>query len=158
MKNLDLTGLPNNILLAAQQRNLSTDGFEHAGRILYENGISIALETFQNAQSTADPQTLILVELTYLQQDLKFCDEADASTRSNLTQAIQSFEDALRCLKIVEGSPLYRAVDASYPTASVYNSDILNFRKYTIIVYTNFYHAKHRFQLAALNHTYYYIR
>ena len=58
------------------------------GRLLYENGISLALDAFKNAQDSADPETLILVELTYLQQELQFCNENDAITRNRLAQAI----------------------------------------------------------------------
>jgi len=64
MQNLDLTGLLNSIILSAidideGRRFLATDGLEHDGRLVYENGISIALETFQIAQATVDPQTLM---------------------------------------------------------------------------------------------------
>jgi hypothetical protein len=70
---MDLAGLLNNILFGASnidkgRRQISTDGLEHAGRLFYEYGISIALDTFKNAQTSADPQTMILVELTFLQQ------------------------------------------------------------------------------------------
>jgi hypothetical protein len=63
---------------------------------------------------------MILVELAFLKQELQFCDETDAITRNSLTQAIQSFDDALRCLKIVEDSALYRGAEATYPTALKY--------------------------------------
>jgi len=122
---MDLTGLIGNILLSAfnidkGRKNLSTDGLEHIGRLYYEDGISLALTTFKNAQDSADPQTMILIELTYLQQELHFCNETDTITRSSLTQAIQSFEDALRSLKIVEDSALYKGAEATYPTAPKY--------------------------------------
>ena len=120
---MDLTGLLNSIILGAVdiddgRRNLSTDGFEHAGRLLYENGISVALETFKKAKVSADPQTMILIEMTYLQQELQFCDENDTITHSSLTQAIQSFADSLRALKTVEDSTLYKAAETTYSTAS----------------------------------------
>jgi hypothetical protein len=122
---MDLVGLLNSILLGASnidngRKNLATDGFEHSGRLLYEYGISTALDTFKNAQVSADPQTMILVELTFLQQEFQFCNQADTTTLSSLTKGIQSFEDALRSLKIVENSTLYRGAEATYPTASEY--------------------------------------
>jgi hypothetical protein len=122
---MDLAGLLNSTLLGASnidngRKNLATDGFEHSGRLLYEYGISTALDTFKNAQASADPKTMILVELTFLQQEFQFCDESDTITRSSLTQAVQSFEDSLRSLKIVENSTLYRGAEATYPTASKY--------------------------------------
>jgi len=117
---LDQTGLVAKIFLGAAniyegRKNLSTDGFEHEGRIFYEKGIAISLDTFKKAQVTADPQTMILIELTFIQQELQFCDEADTSTHSSLIQAIQSFEDALRCLKTVEVSSHYKYAETTYP-------------------------------------------
>ena len=122
---MDPTGLLNDVYSAADsidkgREYLATDGREHAGRLLYEDGISTAMTAFKSAQASADPQTMVLVELTYLRQELQFCDEADTITHSSLTQAIQSFEDALRSLKVVEDSTLYRGAEATYPTASKY--------------------------------------
>jgi len=122
---MDQTGLITNIFLCAStidkgRKNLTTKGFEPAGRILYEDGIALALDTFRSTQATTDPQIMILVELTFLQQDLQFCDEADTITRNSLRLAIQSFEDALRTLKVVEDGTLYKAAEATYPTADKY--------------------------------------
>jgi hypothetical protein len=63
---------------------------------------------------------MIWVEMVFLQQEFQFCEDTDTSTRSSLTQAIQSFEDALRSLKTVEDSILYHAAETTYPTASKY--------------------------------------
>jgi hypothetical protein len=124
-QNMELTGLLANIISGADdiykgRKNFTINGSEHAGRLYYEAGISTALDTFKSAQISADPQTMILIELTFLQQELQFCNEADTITRSSLTQAIQSFEDALRSLKIVEDSTLYKGAEAAYPTAPKY--------------------------------------
>jgi hypothetical protein len=125
MWNMDLTGLVNNIVIGASdidkgRKNIATDGLEHAGRLFYERGILTALDVFKNAQISTDPQTMILVELTFLQQEFQFCNDTDTITRSSLTQAIQSFEDALRSLKTVEDSILYKAAETTYPTAPKY--------------------------------------
>ena len=122
---MDLTGSLNDILSGASnidigRKNLATNGLEHSGRISYEDGISTVMDVFKEAQTSADPQAMILIERTFLQQELQFCDEADAITHSSLTQAIQSFEDALRCLDIVEDSQKYRNAEATYPTAPKY--------------------------------------
>jgi len=122
---MDPAGLINNILLAALnidkgRKFYAIDGLEHTGRVFYEEGISTALEIFTNAQDSADPQTMILIELSFLRQELQFCDEADINTRSSLTQAIQGFEDSLRSLITVENSKLYKAAETTYPTTSKY--------------------------------------
>ena len=125
MSCMDPAGLLDNIILAADnidkgRKYLTTDGLEHAGRLSYEDGISIAHDTFAKAQASADPQTMILIELAFLQQELQFCDESDTITRSSLTQAIQSFLDALRSLKIVGDSLLYKAAEATYLSSAKY--------------------------------------
>ncbi|MCL2319438.1 MAG: hypothetical protein FWC45_05080 [Treponema sp.] len=122
---MDPAGLLNSILSAAAsidkgRRYLAADSFEHVGRLSYEYGISLALTTFKKAQGSVDPQIMILIELTYLQQDLQFCDENDSFTRSSLTQAIQSFEDALRSLVTVENRALYKAAETTYPKTTKY--------------------------------------
>ncbi|MDR1047627.1 MAG: hypothetical protein LBL64_07615 [Treponema sp.] len=93
------------------RKGLATDGEEHAGRIHYEEGISGSLTSFREAQDSADPQILVLAELIFLQQEFQFCDEADSVTRSSLTQAIQSFEDALRSLEVLGKPAVYREAE-----------------------------------------------
>jgi hypothetical protein len=113
-------GLVNRIHAAAfsidfGRKGFATRGKEQEGRISYEKGIAEALAAFKEAQATADPQTIILVEYTFLIQELQFCDKSDKDSFTSLTQAIQSFDDAFRVLKIVEDSTLYHAVEEAIP-------------------------------------------
>jgi hypothetical protein len=123
---MDLVSFLNNLVSQANdidmgRKGVATDGEEHEGRIAYQNGISGALAAFQQAQTTADPQTLIVAEYTFLQQELRFCNEADTDTKSSLTQAIQSFNDALRCLEAVEEPSTYKSsAEKTHPTAPKY--------------------------------------
>jgi hypothetical protein len=55
------------------------------------------------------------VEEVFLQQELNFCNEADTDTKSSLALAVQSFEDALRCLKTVEHPTGYRFAETAFP-------------------------------------------
>jgi hypothetical protein len=117
---LDLTGLVDKIYTAASaidfgRKGFATRGKAEEGRLSYERGISVALSTFRDAQSTNDPQVIILVEYTFLNQELLFCDKNDTDSISSLTQAIQSFDDAFLVLKIVEDTTLYKAVNQSFP-------------------------------------------
>ncbi len=64
------TGLINNIYIAAAAIDYGRKGFAirgkaEEGRISYEDGISLAMTSFQEAQATADPQTIILSEYTF---------------------------------------------------------------------------------------------
>jgi len=122
---MDLTGFLGEITRFSNsidigRRGLATDGGEREGRIFFERGIAGSLELFQQAHESANPQVILLSELIFLQQELQFCHETDTITQSSLTQAIQSFEDALRCLKVIENSSEYQSAEATYPTASKY--------------------------------------
>ena len=85
---MDPTGLVNDIIsgtldIDKGRKYLATDGLEHTGRLLYESGISTTHDAFKAAQSSADPQIMILIEQTYLKQELQFCDETDTITLPN---------------------------------------------------------------------------
>ncbi|GHV43659.1 hypothetical protein AGMMS49546_25910 [Spirochaetia bacterium] len=80
---MDLTGFLDSIVdyvdeIGMGRKGLATDSEEHAGRIHYERGISGASNAFHEAQNSADPQIIVLSELVFLQQELQFCNEADA--------------------------------------------------------------------------------
>jgi len=66
-QNLAKTGLLRSIADAALaidsgRKGFATRGKEQEGRIFYEKGIAEAMSAFKEAQATADPQTIILVE------------------------------------------------------------------------------------------------
>jgi len=119
---LDITGLILSIYEAtinidSGRKGFATRGKAEAGRMAYERGISAALFAFRDAQSTTDPQAIVLVEYTFLNQELQFCGETDKDTLSSLTQAIQSFKDALLALKAVEET-CYKIAEHIYPHSS----------------------------------------
>jgi len=60
------------------------------------------MTAFKEAQTTADPQIIILTEYTFLTHELQFCEKSDKDTLNSLTQATQSFDDAFLTLKTVE--------------------------------------------------------
>jgi len=117
---LDTTGLVSKVYSAAfaidfGRKGFATRGKAEEGRISYETGISAALSAFRDAQSTVDPQAIILIEYTFLNQELQFCDETDKDSLSSLKKAIQSFDDAFLVLDIVEHKDLYHSVENSHP-------------------------------------------
>jgi hypothetical protein len=117
---LELTGLVDNINAAALaidfgRKGFATRGKAEEGRISYEEGIDTAMSAFQEAQATADPQTIILAEYTFLSQELEFCEETDKDSLSSLTLAIQSFDDAFLALEVVKDKTLYQGVDKAIP-------------------------------------------
>jgi hypothetical protein len=118
---LDRTGLLNDVLTSALRIDEGRKGFavpgkERQGRISYEDGIMRAMSAFQEAQRSADPQTLILAEVYFLTQELEFCAKDDTGTRNSLTYAIQAFRDALRSLEVAEDAVGYKIAEKTYPT------------------------------------------
>jgi hypothetical protein len=116
---LGTTGLVNSIITATAGIDSGRKGFaiigkEREGRISYETGIAEALSAFKEAQTTADPQTIILAEYTFLTQELQFCEKSDKDSITSLTRAIRFFDDAFLALKAVEKGG-YQAVEESIP-------------------------------------------
>ena len=124
-------GLINNIYDAAAFIDIGRKGFAikgkaDDGRISFENGISLALSSFQEAQTIADPQILILAEYTFLSQELQLCERSDNDTLNSLNKAVHSFNDAFLALEAVEESG-YKTAEKTYPHSSDYR--IKNFPK-----------------------------
>jgi hypothetical protein len=95
------------------------DGKEREGRIHYERGIAGSMACFQEARLSADCRTIVLTEMAFLEQERQFCGETDTAVRGSLTQAIESFEDALQSLDAVE-DPGYVIADKTYPRRREY--------------------------------------
>ena len=99
----------------AGRKGFATKGKAEEGRISYEKGIDEAMTAFQEAAATADPQTIILGEYTFLTQELEFCEKSDKASINSLSQALKSFDDAFIVLSIVDDSAQYQAAEKSYP-------------------------------------------
>jgi hypothetical protein len=117
---LDTIGLVSSIADAALsidfgRKGFATRGKAEEGRISYEKGIAEALATFKEAQTTADPQTIILAEYTFLTQELQFCDKSDKDSITSITKAIQFFDDAFLVLSVVENSTAYQVIEKAFP-------------------------------------------
>jgi len=121
---LDLAGLVDSIIFATAsidygRKGFATRGKEQEGRINYEDGIAKALTAFGQAQASADPQTIILAEYTFIAQELQFCEKTDIDSLSSLNKAIQDFEDAFLALQAVE-EPGYKTAEKTYPHSGKY--------------------------------------
>ena len=118
--NLEKIGLVNKIYAAAAAIDFGRKAYAIRGkaeesRIAFEAGISEAMTAFKEAQATADPETIILAEYTFLVQELQFCHENDTASRTSLNTAIQFFDDAFTAIKIVEAKNQYQIAEKTYP-------------------------------------------
>ena len=117
---MDLIGFVSSISEAAAnidagRKGFATRGKAEEGRISYETGIADAMTTFQKTETTADPQTIILTEYTFLTLELEFCQKTDKASINSLTQALKSFDDAFIVLGIVDDSAQYQTVEKAFP-------------------------------------------
>jgi hypothetical protein len=122
---MDLIGLVNNTIKSVTQidkgrKGLRTDGQEHEGRLYFEEGIASASNTFSQALSTGDPQVILATEEAFIEQELKYCSDDDIYSRSSLTQALQSFEDAFLCFESVVDQTGYKAAEKTWPHTPKY--------------------------------------
>jgi len=117
---LDLIGLLASIFEATTNIDLGRKGFatkgkEQEGRVFYEKGITEAMTAFLEAHVSGDPETVILVEYTFISQELQFCDKADRDAFGSLAQAIRNFDDAFFCLEAVGDIVGYKVADKTWP-------------------------------------------
>lgn len=119
---MDRIGLINRIfesvtVIDTGRKWLVTKGLEGKGRVNYFDGLNDALNAFKDAKMIAptDLAALIISELTFITQELQFCDPLDNETLNSLKQAIQSFDDALLALDVVENADDYRIADKTHP-------------------------------------------
>ena len=117
---MDQIGLVDSIVKAAIYIDAGRKGFairgkEQEGRISFKEGIASASSTFQKANASTDPQILILVEYTFIFQELQLCDGSDKDAIGSLTQAKQNFDDAFLAIEVVENSVVYKEADKLFP-------------------------------------------
>lgn len=115
------------ISIYAGRKGWATKGKEPEGRVTFEYGITKASYAFKEAETSADPQTLILAEYTFICQELELCSETDKETLSSLSKAKQDFDDAFLALQVVENSSGYKEAEKTYPHRDDYR--IKNFPK-----------------------------
>ena len=122
---MDLAGLIDSIITAtvridSGRKGFATRGKEQEGRIFYEDGIALAMSAFKEAQATADPETILLAEYTFITQELEFCEKSDKAAISSLTRAIRFFDDAFLALEAVGNKTQYQGVEKAIPHDSEY--------------------------------------
>jgi len=124
-QSLEIIGLIDSINKAAISIDLGRKGFAikgkaEEGRINYEKGIATAMTAFKEAQASADPQTILLVEYTFIAQELQFCEKSDKAAISSLSRGIRFFDDAFLALEMVKDKVLYQCADKVIPHDSEY--------------------------------------
>jgi len=117
---LERTGLVDSIIFATTgidsgRKGFATKGKAEEGRISFEKGIALAMTAFQEAQISADPQTLILAEYTFITQEFMLCEKSDKDSINSLKKAIQFFDDAFLAMQAVEDKQQYQGAEKTTP-------------------------------------------
>jgi hypothetical protein len=115
---LDRTGYLNNIntgviWIYKGRDGLDTDGGEREGRISFQTGLALALDTFKKVQIQVneDLELLILAEYAFLSQELQFCASVDTNAITSLTKAIQEFDEAFLALGVLQNTEVYKSLE-----------------------------------------------
>jgi hypothetical protein len=98
------------------RKGLATEGAAEEGRISFTKGLLSVLAIFKEVYTnvTCDIETLILVELAYLTEELQYCNPTEKDVFASMTAGIIAFKDALRVLKTVQDAAAYKNVETSY--------------------------------------------
>jgi len=120
-----MAGLVDSIIFATSSIDSGRKGFaiigkEREGRINYEKGIAVAMTAFKEAQATADPETILLAEYTFITQELQFCEKTDKLAIKSLSRAIRFFDDAFLALEAVGNKTQYQGVEKAIPHDKYY--------------------------------------
>lgn len=120
---MDRTGLIGKIhagvtMIYRGRQWLNTEGLEGEGRVSYQDGLTLGIEAFLEAQSGAakDLHTLFVVEYTFLIQEFELCDLRDTKARISLKKAIQEFDEAFLALEVLQNKEIYKFVEKTYST------------------------------------------
>jgi hypothetical protein len=106
--------------IATGRIELRTKGKAEAGRINFHKGIRLALELFREVLASRDLFLMLLAEFTYLSLEYEGSRPEEKEARASYEAALQDFEDAFPCLKLLDSSEVYRSVALSYPHRAKY--------------------------------------
>jgi hypothetical protein len=122
---LDPAGLTDRIFdaverIATGRVELRTQGKTEKGRINFHDGIGLAMEIFTEAEASRDSYLMLLAEYVYIGQELAGSRPEEKEARSSCEAAMQDFDDAFNCLKLVDTSAAYQNVELSHPHRAKY--------------------------------------
>jgi hypothetical protein len=106
--------------IASGRVDVRTEGKAERGRIDFHDGIRLAMEIFTEVQASRDSYLMLLAEYVYIGQELAGSRPEEKEARSSCEAAMQDFDDAFNCLKLVDTSAAYQNVELSYPHRAKY--------------------------------------
>jgi hypothetical protein len=106
--------------IATSRVNLRTQGKTEQGRIDFHDGIKLAMEIFTEVKASRDLYLMLLAEYVYIGQELAGSRPEEKEARSSCEAAMQDFDDAFNCLKLVDTNAAYQNVELSHPHRAKY--------------------------------------
>jgi hypothetical protein len=100
----------------AARKAFYIEGQEVGARINWELGIAGAMKDFTDAGASRDCMVIAFAELTFMEQDLAYCEKGDKDALASLGKGRQDFADALRCLEVVKVPEHYKIAEKAFPT------------------------------------------
>jgi hypothetical protein len=100
--------------------NRSIKGQAEKGLEDFYKGLDDLMIIVRDAITSDDPFIMTLVEYTIIAEELVSAGPEEVHGRSSYEEAMREFDDAFRCIPLVDDKELYKAVEKSYPTRSKY--------------------------------------
>jgi hypothetical protein len=75
------------------RRSLAAPGEAENGRINFEKGHTIAMQTFQEALASGNVELILLAEYLFVSQELAESDNDEPEGKASAEAALQSFDD-----------------------------------------------------------------
>jgi hypothetical protein len=89
---------------------------ESKGRVTFNKGINQAMQAFKDANASNDLKAIIQAQLTFVKQDLSFCDPKNNYAAKSFQASVIDLQESLNFLAIFETKNIYQYVDKSYST------------------------------------------
>jgi hypothetical protein len=106
--------------IAEGRKGLETDGEEHEGRLLFEDGIAKARAIFAEVLASGDVELMLLAEYLFITQELEESEDDEIEGRASAVAALASFDDAFLSLKALEKGAAYQVAEQTYPHNTQY--------------------------------------
>jgi hypothetical protein len=100
--------------IATGRVELRTQGKTESGRVDFHDGLAKAMEVFTEVEASRDLYLMLLAEYVYIGQELAGSRPEEKDARSSCEAAMQDFDDAFNCLKIVEQPAVYQGAEQSH--------------------------------------------
>ncbi|GHV85991.1 hypothetical protein AGMMS50230_15990 [Spirochaetia bacterium] len=94
---------------------LRTTGKAEEGRENLAKGLELAKQIFSEVKDSGDPELMLLVEYSFINQELEGARTEEKIGRASYQSAARDFDDAFLSLKAVKDTVMYQGAENTHP-------------------------------------------